>query len=135
MNCIDRLGAVLGRIANRDVPPTRFLDDDGTLRLVMPAARLENLIDAAFNQIRQHGQGNTAVLIRILEALGEVARQVKRQEDARAIQRHVAMIEREGEESIHEPNDLDDLKERADTIVSRLEKWIEKENLPGDVQP
>ncbi len=120
MNCVDRLGAALGRIAQRDLPPSLFFDEDDGLRVVIPAITLADFIASAFNQIRQHGRSDTAVLMRIVEALAEVARQTRGEEDRQAVLRQVEMIERESEESIQEPNDRDDLSERAQVVRGLL---------------
>ena len=128
INCIDRLGASLGRIAACAVPQSEFYDEAGTLRVVMPAVTFSDLLESAFNQIRQHGSGNTAVLIRIVEALGEVARRTTRPSDVEAVLRHVAMIEREGEDSIHEPNDREDLRQRADRIRAELASVVAEDS-------
>ncbi len=126
INCIDRLGASLGRIAACAIPQSEFCDEEGVVRVVMPVVTFSDLLESAFNQIRQHGSGNTAVLIRVVEALGEVARHCSRPSDAEAVLRHVAMLEREGEESIHEPNDREDLRRRADRIRELLRPLVEE---------
>lgn len=125
INCIDRLGASLGRIAACAIPQSEHRDEEGVVRVVMPVVTFSDLLESAFNQIRQHGSGNTAVLIRVVEALGEVARQCTRPSDGEAVLRHVTMIEREGEESIHEPNDREDLRRRADRIRALLRPLVD----------
>lgn len=127
-NCIDRLGASLGRIAACAVPRSQFCDEEGAVRVVMPVVAFSDLLESAFNQIRQHGSGNTAVLIRIVEALGEIARRTTRPSDAEAVLRHIDMIEREGEDSIHEPNDREDLRQRAERIRAVLRSVVGEES-------
>ena len=123
-NCIDRLGASLGRIAACAVPRSQFCDEEGAVRVVMPVVTFSDLLESAFNQIRQHGSGNTAVLIRIVEALGEISRRTTRASDAEVVLRHIDMIEREGEDSIHEPNDREDLRQRAERIRAALKSVV-----------
>ncbi len=91
---IDRLGSALCRLAVRDSPPTAHLDGEHHLRLLTPQITFPQLMDTAFNQIRDYGRSSTAVTIRLLETLAVVATFVQRSEDRAAVQRHADMIVR-----------------------------------------
>lgn len=120
MNCLDRLGASLGRVAGRHAPASRFFDSDGTERVVMPAISFANLVATGFNQIRQNSRANTAVLIRMVDALGEIARQTTRPEDAGVVVRQLDMVGRLGRDSVDEPNDRADIESRIGHVQTRL---------------
>jgi len=122
INCLDHLGAILGRAATRALPPAACYDNNGTLRVLMPFATFADLLDAGCNQIRQNGEGNTAVLIRLLEALAQVAHHVLRTTDGEALRRHVEMVARACEATIKEPNDLEDIRDRVEAIYALLNK-------------
>ncbi len=66
--CVDYLTAILSRVASRRFPsPLRTRD--GVLRVIARGPSFRKLMDEAFDQIRQHSDGNVAVLGRLLWAL------------------------------------------------------------------
>ncbi|MCG6876108.1 MAG: DUF2254 domain-containing protein [Betaproteobacteria bacterium] len=74
LNCIDRLAAALCLLAGRDLPSRYLRDAKGRVRLVTDPYTYGGVVDAAFNQIRQAAHGHLAVLLRLLEAVAEIAR-------------------------------------------------------------
>jgi len=69
MVCVDRLGSALAYLADRAFPSKLRLSDGGKIRVEANAETFEGITNAAFNQIRQHGQLDVAVQIRLLETL------------------------------------------------------------------
>jgi uncharacterized membrane protein len=94
MTCVDHLGSALCRLAQRDMPSPYRHDSQDQLRLITPVFTFPDVTDAALNQIRQYGRASTAVAIRLLETIAEVARSVHRPEDRTALLRHARMIAR-----------------------------------------
>ncbi len=84
MTCVDHLGSALCRLAKRDIPSPYRYDSKDQLRLITPVFTFTDVTDAAFNQIRQYGRTSTAITIRLLETIAEVARSVHRPEDRTA---------------------------------------------------
>ena len=77
-NCIEQLGASLRLLAERGPSVRLRRDDDGKPRLVLPSSPIEELVDAAFDQLRHYGRDTLIVpltLIHTLSALGAQARQ------------------------------------------------------------
>lgn len=118
-NCVDRLGASLARFAERRVPDARRYDDDGVLRVVTRPIGLANMLEAAFNQIRQYSRDSVAVTIRLLEALEIIASRVSQPDDAAAVQTHAEMIVR-GSESLPEEFDKRGIRERYERVQAAL---------------
>jgi uncharacterized membrane protein len=110
IQCIDQLSANLCQLAQREFPSPYRYDDEKTLRVVARTLRFEAILNAAFHQIRQHGKGNVAVLIRLLEGLERIGACLQRHEDREAIRRHVTMIQRGSQHSIPERNDLEEIE-------------------------
>ena len=103
--CVDRLGSALCLLAQRDMPsPLRF-DPNRRLRLVAPASTFSEIVDTAFNQIRQSARSNPAVAIRMLDAIAQVAGHVQQAQDASCLQRHADMIVRGAREAVPEAED------------------------------
>jgi uncharacterized membrane protein len=64
------------------------------------------------NQIRQYGRSSTAVTIRLLETIAEIARSVHRPEDRVALLRHAKMIARGADGGLPEEEDRQEVAER-----------------------
>ncbi|MEO5734061.1 MAG: DUF2254 family protein, partial [Rubrivivax sp.] len=105
MTCLDRLGSALYRLASRDLPGDRRIDDDGLLRLVMPAFSFEETVHTAFTQIRQNARGSSAVHARLLETMASVAAVACRADDRDVIGRHAARVMRAATLEVAESDD------------------------------
>lgn len=87
--CIDRLGALLARLAGREMPdPNRVVD--GVLRVIAPAPTFEGLLNDAVVPLLAGSGGDSRVLERIAWALGETGR-ATRDADRRTAVRQVAL--------------------------------------------
>jgi uncharacterized membrane protein len=92
MTCVDRLGSALCRFAQREMPSPYQYDTQSRLRLITRVFTFPDVTDAAFNQIRQHARSSTAVTLRLLETIAEIAGSAHRSEDRDALLRHARMI-------------------------------------------
>lgn len=112
MTCVDHLGSALCRLAERDMPSPYRHDTQDQLRLITPVFTFPDVTDAAFNQIRQYGRSSTAVTIRLLETIAEVAGSVHRPEDRVALLRHARMIARGAGGGLPEDEDRQEVEKR-----------------------
>ena len=119
MTCVDRLGSALCRLAQRDMPSPYRYDTQGQLRVIAHVFTFPDVTDAAFNQIRQYGRSSTAVTIRLLETIAEVAGYVHRSEDRIALLRHAEMIVRGAVGGLPEDEDRQEV-ERCFQAVNLL---------------
>lgn len=72
--CIDHLARVLCHLARRRILPVEMRDEaNGRLLMLRRATTFRGSIDLAFNQLRQYGRGDMAVVLRIVRALTEIA--------------------------------------------------------------
>jgi uncharacterized membrane protein len=92
VNCIDRLGAALVQLAQRDMPSPYRYDDRKQLRLVMEASSFTCMADIAFNQIREYGSTSVQVILRMLDHIAVIAERTRRREDRTALKRHAGLI-------------------------------------------
>lgn len=69
--CLDHLTRLLIRAAGRGCPPV--VSSRGGGRVIVPQPTLADLIDLAFEQIRQYARGDMAVSLRLCRALRDVA--------------------------------------------------------------
>ena len=120
IRCIDRLGAGLSHIAQRDFPSPYRYDQDNNLRLIAHPVTFAGLTDAAFNSIRQYSTSDVAVTIRLLEAIEAIALHARNQKDRAALLRHADMIRRGSQEGISEELDRKNVEERYQAVVQAL---------------
>jgi uncharacterized membrane protein len=67
--CIQRIGQLLVAAGTRRQPESCVHDDDGSLRVLVPQRDFGELVELAFDQMRQYGHGNADVLVTMLETL------------------------------------------------------------------
>ena len=70
---VDQLSAILIRWTGRAPPQTYHYDPPHVLRVVVPWADFEALLDLAFEQIRHYAVADAAVSLRLMRALGDVS--------------------------------------------------------------
>lgn len=125
--CIDRLGGVMAQLAGKTFPGPYRYGAARRLRIITPETAFPSLLDTGFHQIRQSARGNAAVLIRLLETLGAIARSANGKENREAIARHAEMVTRCAEESLPERNDRED----ALTRLRIVRRCLSAEPSPG----
>ena len=79
INCIDRLGGALGTLAEREFPSNVCTDEAGNPRLYVERLTDKGVLDAAFNQIRQHASRDVAVSARLIEMIASLGKRVSRE--------------------------------------------------------
>lgn len=117
MTCIDHLASTMCYLAEAQFPSSYRFDEDGNLRVIANVIDFEGVLDAAFNQIRQFSEDSTAVIIRLVEALGIILKFTRTETHKKAVVKHIEMVLRLGEASITEKNDLHDLSTRAAKLL------------------
>lgn len=90
---IDRLGAALEEILLGRLQPRLLADDDGRVCVVADRSGVTGIVDAAFDSIRQAGCDNPAILIRIADTLGALARLLEPGQAIRAVLGQLAKLE------------------------------------------
>jgi len=118
ITCIDNLTAAMCYLAQINFHSKYRVDDNKQLRIIADTLDFEGVLDAAFNQIRQFSAGNTAIIIRLMEALTTIYKFVKKENYKKAVIKHARMTLHIGRESIKEKNDLEDLISRSKKIIT-----------------
>ena len=75
MTCLDYIGAGLSLYAAKVEPHSNLYDRDNSLRLIVDPQSFADLLDAAFNLIRRASRENPDVLLRLLDAIGEIGKE------------------------------------------------------------
>jgi len=117
ITCIDNLTATISYLAQAKFPSKYRFDKEGNLRIIADTVDFRGILDSAFNQIRQFSGGNTAVIIRLMEALTTIRGFVKNEKYKKAVIRHAEMVLTTGKQTIKEKNDIQDLTNRSKDIL------------------
>ena len=92
ISCVDRLGAALCRLAQREMPSPHRYDDQGRLRVVAPAESFSGITAVAFDAIREYARTSTVVTRRLLQTLAVIGEFVRRADDRQALLRQAECI-------------------------------------------
>jgi len=117
VTCVDHLGAILGRLAARQIPAPHRLDR-GELRVIARGPTFESLLAVAFDQIRQNAEGNVAVLAHLLEVLGIVAGRTANAHRWQALAHHAERVAETAERSVRSAHDLATIQAGADGFAT-----------------
>ncbi len=90
--CLDRLGGALSNLAARATPSSYYYDDEDNLRVIGQSVTYGELVDTAFDQIRQYGRTSVGVTIRLLETIAVIAAHVQTDDQRAALRRHATMV-------------------------------------------
>lgn len=128
ITCIDRLADNLAFLSGRHLPADRFVDDSGVLRVQLKPLTFAGIVEASFNQIRQHGQGDIAIVIRLLEVLKELSVLVCTQVQADALMTQVNALHASCIESVHADMDKESIEHLYSDILAVHQSFIETRN-------
>jgi uncharacterized membrane protein len=112
LTCIDWLSAGLSRVSGRTLVEGIYRDRFGRVRLIESDPSYGRMVNRAFDKIRQAARGMPAVLIRMLDALTSITEATTSDEQRRILSRQAEMILKSAEESVPDPNDLEDIRTR-----------------------
>jgi uncharacterized membrane protein len=73
ISCIDQLSRVLIRWLGRAQPASVLFDPPHVPRVFVPWISVDGMLDTAFEQIRHYATNDTAVSLRLLRAIGDIA--------------------------------------------------------------
>lgn len=117
--CINWIGVMLVRMSGRRLPP-QILSSEKNIRVLTNAPRMGDFIALGFDQIRQNGSGNVAVLERLLEVLLTLANSVGARACQQPVLRQADAIEAMLDPGIAWPADREVLRELLTSIRHTL---------------
>jgi uncharacterized membrane protein len=88
--CIDHLSRLLIRAGTRGAPESR--EQVGAGELAVPWPRYSDLVDLAFEQLRQYGRADMAIQLRLLRAIVDVAEVVAQPEGRARLAVHARQV-------------------------------------------
>ncbi len=112
LTCIDWLSAGLGRVSGRMLDEGVYRDAAGNVRLIESDPSYARMVNRAFDKIRQSARGMPAVLIRLIDSVGSIMLDTTSAEQRDVLRRQADMVLRLSEETVAEPNDLEEIRFR-----------------------
>jgi uncharacterized membrane protein len=116
LTCIDWISAGLSEISARVIEEGVYRDDIGSVRLIELGPSYQRMVDRAFDKIRQAARGMPAVIIRMVDALTQVARNTTDDTQRAVLLRQGAMILRAAEQEVPEDSDLAEIRRRFEQL-------------------
>ncbi len=120
INCIDFLGAILARLAQRSIE-SPYRSDGGQVRVVTRGPTFPGLLGEAFDQIRQNAEGNVAVLVRLLQVLDMLVERTADDQRRRALRLQADVIGETAARSVPAALDLATIEAAHGRVVLRLD--------------
>ena len=120
MAVVDRLTASLSKIMWRGSAQSVWIDKAGEVRLLAPNWTFDDLVEESFRQIRQHSTNQPAVLIRLVEGLGQLHGQAKKHQRP-VLRKQIEIVLEFGRRNITQKEDLDALEASASLALSEKE--------------
>jgi uncharacterized membrane protein len=120
---LDRIAASIAKIMRRGSAQSRWCDEDGAERLLIPLSGFDGIVDTALNQIRQAGAAQPAILIRLVDRLGQLLDHADTDQTA-VLTRHIDLALATGVENIADEADRLALSARVASIVNLKDAGI-----------
>ncbi len=122
ISCINRLGDNIAFIINRKFPVEDHFDDTGKLRLRIKPVTFNGIVETSFNQIRQHGRSDIAVIIHLLQTLLRLSKLIVSSNQAKALKTQADALYSSCDRSLNTDKDQHDLK----NVYNKIKKILEK---------
>jgi uncharacterized membrane protein len=129
LTCIDWLAAGLGRVSGRVLDEGVYRDSAGRVRLIEFDPSYARMVNRSFDKIRQAAPSMPAVLIRLIDSLGSIMLDTTSADQRSVLRRQADMVLRLAEETVTEPNDLEEIRFRyrripgEDTFTEKPHSW------------
>ena len=133
LTCIDWLAAGLSKVSGRVLDEGVYRDHTGRVRLIEFDPSYARMVNRAFDKIRQSASGNPAVLIRLIDSIGSIMLDTTTESQRVILRRQADMVLRLAEETVTEPNDLEEIRFRyrripgEDAFKERPHTWSKME--------
>jgi uncharacterized membrane protein len=121
ITCIDKLSSALCNLSAKQFPNIQYKDDNDFTRLECKALTFSDIGSAAFDQIRQHSEDNTAVTISLIDSLHEIALRANNEEQYSFVFQQLNMICEQQEQRIISSIDAQEISDRMLNVRNYLE--------------
>ncbi len=129
INCIDRLGAGISHIGERSMPSAYRYQDGKKLRIIVQPLTKAELVELAFDQLREAASFQARVVTRLLELICQLVKQTSDQELQTALVKEASLIERAGNKNLTEETDREKVTSRYQAILNNVVSQSLEQNL------
>ncbi len=119
--CIDHLMAILARLAGRRIE-SRHLSADGVVRLLTRGPTYADFIGESFDQIRQNGAGNVAILVGLLGSLERLASRTSDRSRRQVLREHASAVAELGHTSVPALRDRQRVEASSARVIALLRR-------------
>jgi uncharacterized membrane protein len=121
---VDRLGAALEDMLERQLPSPIWRDDDGTVRLCTNRSDMAGIFAAAFDLIRETAARHPAILIRMADVIGQLAPAIRTAEDRSLALVHLQKLRETTQQDSLAPSDADDVMRRIEAAEAAVSSRV-----------
>ena len=125
--CLDRLGAALCELSQREIPSAHRYDEHGQLRIIASPVTFAAIVELTFNPIRQYGRTNAEILLHLLDTISTVCAQTTDAGARAALVRQVEMIRDDSREGVPNPRDQQRVQAQVTTLSATLQSMPQPE--------
>ncbi|MEO8847507.1 MAG: DUF2254 domain-containing protein [Casimicrobiaceae bacterium] len=114
--CVDHLAAIVMQIANRPMPVCHR-SEDGVLRLALPGWSFDEIVETAFDQIRNNASGNVAIIEHLLGAISASAEATNDDHRWDTLELHLGMVAAMAAKTVVTEHDRERIRVRFDDAL------------------
>lgn len=115
-DCARRLGAVVCRVVDRDMPGPVRRDDPGHIRVIAPVTTFEEIVGRVFDPLRWYGADHVDVVIACLDAISLAAEQAEDADRRAVLGTHAGLIR----DAFHDGEPVTRDREAVDAAYRRV---------------
>ena len=119
VTCVDHIGALLSRLAQRRIAP-RLRGDGSKLEVIARGPTFESLVSLGLDDVRRNAEGNVVVLNRLLDAIETASSFARNPGRRRVLATQVDLLGEAVERSVRAPSDRASLAARVQSAHARL---------------
>ncbi|MGH8427215.1 MAG: DUF2254 domain-containing protein [Gammaproteobacteria bacterium] len=105
LDCVNRIGAGIGRLAQRNEPSPWLSDADGELRLIIRPVSFAELVGTAFTPVRNYSRASVIVTLQMLRTIEGLASLLRSDDQRRVLALQATLIRRGADEGLTEKHD------------------------------
>jgi uncharacterized membrane protein len=118
--CIDHLSAILQYAVSRQIE-SKYRYAEGDLRVIAIGSNFQSLLSEAFDQILENGEGNSAVIIRMLGAVEEISKVTKSKTRRHVLSEQVQIINEVAKRTIETSSVRQEICEKVGQVYEVLD--------------
>jgi uncharacterized membrane protein len=120
LDCINRIGAGIVRLARRAEPSPWQTDGDGQLRLIIKPVRFDEVVNAAFTPIRNYSRESAIVTLQTLYAFEDLAPLLRTDAQRQAVALQAVLVRRGANEGLIETHDRQSAQAVFENVLDKL---------------